>query len=239
MASPPGVPVLFEAPRPGGSGACNDLPRVFNTLAGHYGAQDWWPAKTRFEVLVGAILTQNTAWRNVEKAIDNLRRAGCLSAHAIERVELGALRALIRPSGCFNQKATRLKRFCAWYIERGELAGLSKRSSAKLRSALLEVSGIGPETADAMLLYAFDRAVFIADAYASRILSRLGLCAAGLRYDELNRAVTNGFHGSVGVWQEFHALLVAHAKHACKKRPDCAKCCLRHGCAASGFIRGP
>lgn len=201
-------------------------------MAAHYGSQEWWPAKTRFEVLVGAILTQNTAWRNVEKAIGNLRGARCLSARAIDRIELDALRALIRPSGCFNQKATRLKCFCAWYRERGELAGLDKLSTVKLRSALLEVSGIGPETADAMLLYAFDRPVFIADAYASRILSRLGLCAAGLRYDELNRAVTRALAGPVGVWQEYHALLVAHAKHACKKRPDCAKCCLSHGCVS-------
>jgi len=208
------------------------LVSLYQTLMHRYGHQAWWPARTRFEVLVGAILTQNTAWRNVEKAVENLRSARCLSARGIERVELHTLRELIRPSGCFKQKADRLKGFCIWFRRQDGFTGLGALDTQPLRRALLEVKGIGPETADAMLLYGFDRGVFISDAYARRILSRTGLYDVGLGYDALSVAVMADFGGPVAVWQELHALLVAHAKQACKKRPDCAQCCLRQRCAS-------
>ena len=152
-----------------------DLRSVYDRLHRHHGGQAWWPAETAFEVLVGAVLTQNTAWTNVERAIANLRTQGVLDAEAIVAAPHEALAGWIRPSGYFNVKAGRLKALCGWYLEHGGFERLNAWETAALRESLLAVKGIGPETADDIVLYAFHRPVFVIDAYTRRIFGRLGL----------------------------------------------------------------
>ena len=151
-----------------------DLQQVHDRLLEAYGPQHWWPAEDAFEVMVGAILTQNTAWTNVEKAITALRGAGMLDADALLACEHETLAAHLRPVGYFNVKTRRLKNFCHWFSQQGGEPGLSGWQTGELRGALLSVNGVGPETADDMLLYAFERPVFVIDAYTRRLFGRLG-----------------------------------------------------------------
>ncbi|RMD71623.1 MAG: endonuclease, partial [Gammaproteobacteria bacterium] len=147
---------------------------IYALLHHAYGPQRWWPGETPFEIMVGAVLTQNTAWHNVEKAIARLREAGWLEAGAIDALPQELLEERIRPAGCFRVKARRLKTLCAWYLQQGGFEALRRWPTGKLRHALLAIHGIGPETADDILLYAFSRPVFVIDAYTRRIFSRLG-----------------------------------------------------------------
>jgi endonuclease-3 related protein len=213
-------------------------------LLRQHGPQYWWPADTAFEVMVGAILTQNTAWTNVERAIDNLDRQGLLDPQRILAADPKALGDWLRPSGYFNIKARRLRNFCQWYVDNGGYAALNTLDTPTLRTRLLAVNGIGPETADDILLYAFDRPVFVIDAYTRRIFSRLGLVAADSGYEalrswfeatltrSLSRVVrASGRHDlQLQVYNELHALIVVHAKDICRPRPACAQCCLRRHC---------
>lgn len=195
-----------------------------------YGPQHWWPADTPFEVMVGAILTQNTAWSNVEKAIVNLQQNQLLSPEAVANAELSALSELIRPSGYFNQKALRLQGFCQWYLAQGCHDRLARLPLALLRKRLLEVKGIGPETADDMLLYAFDHPVFVVDAYTRRIFTRLGLLEGGESYETVRALFESSLPHDAAIMNEYHALIVRHAKQHCKKKPLCEACCLRQWC---------
>ncbi len=200
--------------------------QVYNKLLKHYGRQHWWPAKTPFEVMVGAILTQNTAWTNVERAIVRLESRACLTPQAILDAPLSELAEWLKPSGYFNLKAQRLRNYCQWYIDAGEFSRLSCIGTDALRKQLLAVNGIGPETADAILLYAFERPVFVIDAYTRRIFSRLKLLAGDAGYEALRHQFETGLQMDAAVFNEYHALIVCHAKGACKKRPDCIDCCL-------------
>ena len=159
----------------------------FRTLYGAWGHQHWWPAQTRFEVIVGAYLTQNTSWTNVERALENLRRARVLSVRGIRRTPLRRLEQLIRSSGYFRQKAKRLKIFVKFLDERyaGRLSRMFAEPTAKLREELLALNGVGPETADSILLYAGNHASFVVDAYTRRILERHGLVDARAGYEEI------------------------------------------------------
>ncbi len=204
--------------------------QVYNKLLKHYGHQDWWPAKTSFEVMVGAILTQNTAWTNVERAIARLESRACLIPQAILDAPLSELTECLKPSGYFNLKAQRLRNYCQWYINAGELPCLSCIDTDALRKQLLMVNGIGPETADAILLYAFERPVFVIDAYTRRIFSRLKLLAGDAPYEVLQDQFETGLQTDVAVFNEYHALIVCHAKDACKKCPGCIDCCLSYIC---------
>ena len=161
--------------------------QYYHALSRKWGAQNWWPAETRFEVIVGAYLTQNTAWNNVELALANLRRAGLLSVEGIREVPLRRLEALIRPSGYFRQKAKRLKTFIAFLdnIYRGSLDELFARPTGQLREELLSLNGVGPETADSILLYAGNHSVFVVDAYTRRILERHWILPAGADYEKI------------------------------------------------------
>lgn len=218
---------------------------VFIRLHEHYGPQHWWPGETPFEIMVGAVLTQNTAWANVERAIANLRRARALEPERILRVPPRALAAWIRPAGYFNVKARRLRNFCRWYLERGGYQALKKEDTATLRHDLLSVNGVGPETADDILLYAFERPVFVIDAYTRRIFSRLGLAEDGEGYEHLRRrfeaglekelrrppaALDGACRDRVRLFNEYHALIVAHGKTVCRVRPNCPGCCLSRAC---------
>ena len=200
--------------------------RMLKTL----GHQRWWPAETPFEVCVGAVLTQNTNWRNVERAISNLKSAGKLSPEAIATTELSELEELVRPSGFYKQKAKRLKNLAQWIVEKGGMESLKEKETESLREGLLSISGIGFETADSILLYAFERPVFVVDAYTYRILVRHGLAGEDVDYGSLQEIFMSNLDPDVEVYKEFHALIVEVGKRFCKKNnPKCG------GCPLDGF----
>lgn len=205
---------------------------IYRTLYRHYGPQQWWPGETPFEVMVGAVLTQNTAWSNVEKAIANLKRAKALDPQVITRLPHARLARLLRPSGYFNIKAKRLRNFCAWYLAQGGYEALARLSTPVLRTRLLAVNGVGPETADDILLYAFARPVFVIDAYTRRLHSRLGHVRGDEDYETLRAIFEKSWRGAgkIKLFNEFHALIVRHAKEICRPRPRCNICCLGGAC---------
>ncbi len=216
------------------------LRQLYERLHKAYGLQHWWPADTPFEVMVGAVLTQNTAWSNVEKAISNLKVHHHLDAEAIATASHQQLAHWLKPSGYFNIKAKRLQNFCRWYLAQGGYTALNHLDTLTLRKALLSVNGIGPETADDIVLYAFHRPVFVIDAYTRRLLTRLGLITGEERYEELRAFCEKGLSRAddkVNMFNEFHALIVMHAKVACKKKPLCAECALERHCPALGVSK--
>lgn len=205
---------------------------VHDRLLAHYGPQGWWPADGAFEMMVGAVLTQNTAWTNVERAITNLRDAGLLDAEAIAGCDEVVLARAIRPSGYFNQKGKKLKVLAEFYLAHGGEAGIDRLPDA--REALLALHGIGPETADSILLYALHRPVFVVDAYTRRIFARLGATASDAGYDALQAFFESQLPAEVPLFNEYHALLVMHAKQHCRSRPACSGCPLADACAYAG-----
>jgi endonuclease-3 related protein len=219
------------------------LRRLHERLLAAYGPQRWWPADSPFEVMVGAVLTQNTAWRNVERAIANLQAAQALTPSAIAHLPPAELAALIRPAGYFNVKARRLQAFCRFVLESGGEEALARRSTVDLRHALLAVHGVGPETADDILLYAFGRPVFVIDTYTRRLLRRLGLAGGDEDYEALRLGIERAFGPDARLFSELHALIVQHAKVACGAKPRCPGCCLRRVCpegrAAASDGSGP
>lgn len=207
------------------------LNEIYRIMLCEYGPQDWWPAETPFEMMVGAILTQSAAWSNVEKAMDGLKAAEALSAAIIRRLDADKLVAMIRPSGYFNAKARKLKALADWlagYDDDVEL--LKKRAGDTLRRELLSVHGVGPETADSILLYALDYPVFVIDAYTRRLFARLGIAPPRDTYDEWQRLFEDNLDRDTGLYNEYHALIVRHAKDICRTRPDCGACCLADDC---------
>jgi endonuclease III related protein len=203
------------------------LDEYYNSLFTALGPQHWWPGKTQFEVIVGAILTQNTAWTNVERAIENLRTAGLLRPAAIEKVPLRRLERLIRSSGYFRQKARKLKAFCEFLRAeyRGSLRAMFATPTLELRGKLLGVFGIGPETADSILLYGGEHAVFVVDAYTKRILQRHGWIHEKAKYDDVRWIFERQFPGNAARFNEFHALIVNAGKNFCRpQKPLCHEC---------------
>ena len=218
-----------ETPRRAGTAppAANLLRSYYQTLYESLGPQSWWPAKTPFEVIVGAILTQNTNWTNVERAIANLRREHLLSPRAMERVSPAHLASLIRSSGYFRQKAKKLKAFVRFlrYEYSGSLKRMFQTPTAELREKLLGVDGIGPETADSILLYAGAKEIFVVDAYTKRILSRHGWVGDKATYEEMRTLIESHLPRDVSRYNEFHALLVNVGKNWCRPRdPRCSVC---------------
>ena len=203
------------------------LDAYYNSLLTAFGPQHWWPGKTPFEVIVGAILTQNTSWANVEPAIENLRKARLLTPRAIEKTSPQKIETLIRSSGYFRQKARKLKAFCAFlrYEYGGSLKRMFAVPTAELRGKVLGVFGIGPETADSILLYAGGHPVFVVDAYTKRILARHGWTKEDAKYDYVRWIFERRFPGDAARFNEFHALLVQTGKRYCRpKEPACAEC---------------
>ena len=201
-----------------------NLRQVYQHLRKQHGAQDWWPGDSPFEIMVGAILTQNTAWTNVEKAIDNLKAAKSLDAKKIVVMKHEQLAQLIRPSGYFNIKANRLRALCEWFVQHGGSRKIARYATSELRRELLQVHGVGPETADDILLYAFERPVFVIDAYTRRIFSRLGIVEGNETYDALRELFEQRLQGDTALYNEYHALIVMHGKDICRVKPDCAQC---------------
>ena len=212
---------------------------LYSILRHHYGPQDWWPGGSRFEVMVGAILTQNTAWRNVEKALARLAGAACLSPDRMLATAEPELAVLIRPAGYFNIKARRLHNLCIWLSDCGGIDALAVWETETLRDALLGINGVGPETADDILLYAFERNVFVVDTYTQRFFIRIGLTDGELAYEKLKRRVEVELAGGTRVFGQFHALIVEHAKLICRKKPLCKMCSLRSRCTFGSSPQGP
>ena len=204
------------------------LPDIYRRLFTRYGPQHWWPARTPFEVTVGAILTQSAAWANVEKAIEKLRNADKLSPEALRRLPEAELAGLIYSCGYYNVKARKLKAFAAWLGEQygDNLDRLFAQDTANLRSRLLAVYGIGEETADSILLYAGHKPIFVIDAYTRRIIDRLGMSPARQSYADYQAFFMTHLPADAGLFNEYHALLVRLAKEVCRKQPLCAQCCL-------------
>jgi endonuclease III related protein len=235
-----------------------EIPQYYTALLARYGAQNWWPARTRFEVIVGAYLTQNTNWSNVEKALLNLRRARCLSVSAMREAPIDELESLVRPSGYFRQKARNLKVFIAFLDRKysGSLSRMFAEPTEKLRAELLELNGVGPETADSILLYAGNHPVFVVDAYTRRVLLRHGIINEKTGYAEIRAMIEQAISGSEAGslvaknpisdprhpvsrmsssvrselaqhYNELHALIVRVGNHYCGAKPICEGCPLQ------------
>lgn len=202
----------------------------YSLLHDRYGPQDWWPAETRLECATGAILTQNTSWKNVEKAIEALRENSLLSAEKLRSVSHERLAVLIRPCGYHNLKAKRLKNFIDFLFAgyRGEMEKMLAEDTEKLREKLLSVNGIGEETADSILLYALGKPVFVVDNYSRRILRRHRLIPEGASYAKIQKLFAQNLPADAGVFGEYHALIVKTGKLHCAKTPRCEGCPLEH-----------
>jgi endonuclease-3 related protein len=204
------------------------LPEIYNKLLDHYGALHWWPARTPYEVLVGAILTQNTAWSNVEKAIANF---GCnLSPEFVMNLSQAKLTEIIRPAGFFNQKAVYLREVTQWFRQYDyDISSVQRLPIDRVRTELLSVKGVGRETADSILLYAFSFPTFVVDAYTMRLLSRLPIEAGG-DYETVKDFFERRLTRDVGMYNNYHALIVINAKEHCRKKPICPGCPLVYMC---------
>lgn len=205
------------------------LLRLYATLLGRFGPQGWWPGRSPFEVVVGAILTQSTVWANVERAIADLRRARVLHPRRLHGVPAARLARLVRASGFFRVKAARLRSFLRHLARRhgGDLRRLLRQPGPVLRAELLAIPGVGPETADSILLYAAGRPVFVVDAYTRRVLSRHRIVAPGTPYDEIQALFMENLPRDPALFNEYHALLVRLAKEYCRTVPRCEACPLR------------
>ncbi|MEK6599926.1 MAG: endonuclease III domain-containing protein [Deltaproteobacteria bacterium] len=205
----------------------NTLKKIYKKLFTVFGHQRWWPGDTQFEIIVGAILTQNTAWTNVEKAIHNLKAARVLQPRKMHGLSEKELAKLIRPAGYFNIKANRLKHFLNYLFDNygGRLDRMFRKRTDALRRGLLSVNGIGPETADSILLYAGSHPVFVVDAYTKRILSRHMIIKEDAGYDEIQRLFMQNLPHNVNMFNEYHALFVNIGKGFCRNRkPICSRC---------------
>jgi len=204
--------------------------QVYEKLLAIYGPQHWWPADTPFEMMVGAILTQNTNWQNVETAIASLKSHDMLDCEAIASCNLPQLGEIIRSSGSYMQKARYLQQFSLFYYNGGKRKGMMKWPASTMRKQLLGVHGIGPETADSILLYALDKPVFVVDAYTKRLFVRLEHFSHEMDYDSIQHYFQQRLPESLPLFQEFHALIVEHAKRFCKTKPQCMECPLFDCC---------
>jgi endonuclease-3 related protein len=202
---------------------------LYTALYGHFGPQRWWPGRSRFEIVAGAILTQHTAWPGVERALKNLRAARRLEPRRLAGLRPDRLGRLIRPAGTYRIKARRLLALSRFLLRRcgGRLERLGREPLAALRAGLLRVGGVGPETADSILLYAAGRPVFVVDAYARRVLTRHRIVPSGIGYEELRAHLESHLPGDPRLFNEYHALLVAVGKRHCRAVPRCAACPLR------------
>jgi endonuclease-3 related protein len=199
---------------------------IYRILYQSYGPMHWWPGETPFEVMVGAILTQNTSWKNVEKAIERLKESGVLNPKGIRELRSSALASLIRSSGYFRIKAKRLKAFIEFLFDDygGSIKRMKRERVGVLRQKLLGVKGIGPETADSILLYGLEKPIFVVDAYTKRILSRHGILSEKASYEKVQKLFMEHLLRDEKLFNEYHALLVHLGKTLCQKIPRCDQC---------------
>jgi endonuclease-3 related protein len=206
-----------------------DLPHVYEQLLNHFGPQHWWPGNSAFEVIVGAVLTQNTNWKNVERALDSLRARAALQPAELDRMAVTDLAELIRPAGYYRLKARRLKSVVDYLMTRhgGSVEAMFVMEPATLRKELLQLNGIGPETADSILLYAGGQPAFVVDAYTARLAVRHGWLDQPVKYEELQAYFTARLPADASLFNEFHALVVRLGKDYCRKQPQCDGCPLQ------------
>jgi endonuclease-3 related protein len=204
----------------------NKLLQIYELLYKRYGPQHWWPGQSRFEIIIGAILTQNTNWQNVEKAIINVKSANLLNAQKLHNLSKEKLAEMVRPAGYYNIKAARIKNFLNWLFENhdGSLASVERMNTQPLRSELLGIKGIGPETADSIALYAFNKPLFVVDAYTARVITRHRLIESGAGYEALQELFMNALQADYQLFNEYHALLVRVGKDHCRKIARCPGC---------------
>jgi endonuclease-3 related protein len=214
-----------------------ELEEIYKRLYAYFGPQHWWPSESRWEIMVGAVLTQNTSWRNAALAIANLKRAGRLDPERMRRMRHPTLSELLRPSGYYKTKAKKLQALVGFLFQRygGDPTNLLGGELATQRKELLAVYGIGPETADAILLYVAEQPIFVIDAYTRRICARLGLIRPDATYADVQKLFMENLSHDVALFNEYHALLDVHAKNICTKRaPRCTVCPLNDICPKIG-----
>ena len=223
---------------------------LYSAMLAHYGNQGWWPLMDvklgessysgkealspieEFEIAAGAILTQNVSWKNVDKCLLALKRQGMMNPKKLHKAEHGEIAVLIRSAGYYNQKTRKLKNFLDWFkSEKYSFAGMKKTDDETARRKLLDINGIGPETADSILLYAVQKKTFVVDAYTKRQLARMGFIEDGYSYEELRSLFHKKFTGNLKDYKEFHALFVRHGKNFCSKKPLCGACFLSNSCS--------
>ena len=207
------------------------LQKIYDKLLNHFGNQNWWPAETKFEVIVGAILTQQTSWKNVEKSIKNLKDKNVLEPKKLFNLPVKRLESLIKPCGFFKVKTKRLRSFLEFFVENydSNLDIMFETSLNDLRNNLLSVHGIGPETCDSILLYAGDKPIFVVDAYTLRLCERYSIINSR-NYEEVRKFFEKNLSKDVNLFKEFHALIVELGKNYCKTKPKCVECPLKRGC---------
>lgn len=208
------------------------LIKTYDRLFEHYGPQNWWPADSPFEVMIGAVLTQAAAWSNVEKALANLKDADALSSEAIRKMPLSDLAQLVYPSGYYNAKARKLKALCDFLHDRfaDDIDAMARVPTSEIRKELLGVYGIGDETADDIVLYALGHPIFVVDTYTRRLMHRLGMASEDVSYSELQSLFMDNLAPDTQYFNEYHALIVRHAVVSCKKQPVCPDCPLLDIC---------
>ena len=202
---------------------------LYQQLRTQHGSLRWWPADTPFEVALGAILTQATAWRNVEKAMDNLRAADAFTPQQIHPIEQDKLEELLRPSGYFRMKAKKVRAFVDHIVKR-PMEEMFTQGVPELRQELLSIYGVGPETADSIILYAAEKPSFVVDNYTYRLFSRLGWVEGNYHYERLRALFMDNLPHDVDLFNEYHALIVRHGARVCLKKPDCEVCSLQSSC---------
>lgn len=208
----------------------NRIKEFYKSLYSRYGPQHWWPAESALECILGTILTQNTSWANVEKAFENLKARSLISIDKLDSIQTEKLANLIRPSGYFNQKAIKIKTFVS-YVKKtydGDLDKMLGQDTHKLREELLCIKGIGPETADSILLYALNKPVFVIDTYTYRVLSRHSIIPERTSYQDMQELLTNSLPIDVQIFNEYHALFVKVGKEHCKRKAICRGCPLEY-----------
>ncbi len=201
---------------------------IFQVLLSSFGKRNWWPGETELEIIVGAILTQNTSWKNVERAINNMKAHGMLSVDALQSIPIEELEKIIRPSGFYRQKSARLKKIINVLHDDYDrsIDNLKHYDTHYLRKLLLSINGIGPETADSILLYALNRPIFVVDAYTKRFIKNHGLYNGNGNYDDVQQYFMTNLPLNVYLFNEFHALIVLLCQTYCKKIPECSSCIL-------------
>ncbi|MFI4913306.1 MAG: endonuclease III domain-containing protein [Sedimentisphaeraceae bacterium JB056] len=202
------------------------IQQIYDLLFEAFGPQEWWPGESRFEIMLGAVLTQNTNWKNVEKAINNIKNAGLMNPVSLYKLSHEELAELIKPAGYFNVKTKRLKNLLGWLFDDfgGSLEQVDRLSDYALREQLLAVKGVGPETADSIMLYAFERPVFVVDTYTARVMIRHGMIDEYCDYEQLREFLEGCLVSDVRLFNEYHALLVRVGKDYCRPKPKCENC---------------
>jgi endonuclease-3 related protein len=207
-----------------------NLEEYYRTLLDRFGHQNWWPAESPFEMMIGAILTQNTAWTGVEKAITHLKENDLLNPESISTVNPERLAGLIRPAGYFNQKTKRIQSFTRWFLEKfeGKIERMKEVPFLEMREELLAQNGIGPETADSILLYALRHPTFVIDTYTYRMLHRHGFVGEESSYEEMKTVMEEQLPKEEALFNDFHAQIVRVGKEYCRKKPNCEQCPLKN-----------